>query len=111
MSYVKSFSARYADEGTVYEQLTKIFPMVTGITIIVRKHHPSNTIGSQIEHSLILHAVSARPLHLHHTERAHRCKQYKLLSSFFALVSNTLQDETRAIKAAIKATHYVDETL
>ncbi len=37
MSYVKSFSARYGDEGTVYEQLAKIFPMVTGIAVIVSK--------------------------------------------------------------------------
>jgi hypothetical protein len=41
MSYVKSFSARYADEGTIHEQLTKIFPMVTGIAIIVSKQAPS----------------------------------------------------------------------
>jgi hypothetical protein len=74
MSYVKSFSARYADEGTIHEQLTKIFPMVTGIAIIVRKHLPSNPIGSKTaRHSLTPHPVPARPLHLHHAERAHRC--------------------------------------
>ena len=43
MSYVKSFSARYGDESAIYEQLTKIFPMVIGIIVIVSKHFPSDS--------------------------------------------------------------------
>ncbi|GAB1316367.1 hypothetical protein MFIFM68171_06577 [Madurella fahalii] len=33
MSYVRSFSARYTDENTIYDELGRIFPMVTGITV------------------------------------------------------------------------------
>ncbi|KAK4119076.1 hypothetical protein N657DRAFT_694007 [Parathielavia appendiculata] len=70
MSYVKSFSARYADESTIYEQLTKIFPMVTGITIVYQR------------------------------------------GRFICTTPRELTDEeTKTIKAAIKANHYADEGL
>ncbi len=114
MSYVKSFSARYGDEGTVYEQLTKIFPMVTGIVVIVSAQSPSplpNQTTVKARDSLTPYSVPARSFHLHHAERAHRCRPQKRSPSSFAQDPDTLQDETRAIKAAIKANHYADEAL
>ncbi|KAK0643154.1 hypothetical protein B0T16DRAFT_178262 [Cercophora newfieldiana] len=37
MAYAKSFSARYADEKTILDQLNKIFPMSTGVAIIYQR--------------------------------------------------------------------------
>ena len=81
MSHVKTFSARYGDEGTIYEQLSKIFPMVIGIVVIVSKHLSSNPIGLN---SLTPHPVSAWPLHLHHAQSAYGRKPHNRLSSFLA---------------------------
>ncbi|KAK4110318.1 hypothetical protein N656DRAFT_781953 [Canariomyces notabilis] len=69
MSFVKSFSARYADEDTIYGALAKIFPMETGITVIYQRGRFICTTPRELT-----------------------------------------REETSAIKAAIKANHYGDES-
>jgi hypothetical protein len=41
MSHVKSFSARYTDEATVYDQLGKLFPMAVNSVSVTVTNVPS----------------------------------------------------------------------
>lgn len=40
MPYIKTFSARYSDEGAIYDQLGKLFPMAAGVSVIVTTFLP-----------------------------------------------------------------------